>query len=101
MAAKTPGEPDAPAIQRLKGNIRLAEAISALEVYGLSDDNTRFLDLPFYRTGTVKKNPISADDVEIVFNLLEEVKPDHIFVAGDLTDPHGTHVSISSAPSIS
>jgi len=34
---------------------------------------------------------ISEADVEIVRNLLREVKPHQIFVAGDLADPHGTH----------
>ena len=29
--------------------------------------------------------------MEIVRNLLREVKPHQIFVAGDLADPHGTH----------
>jgi glucosamine-6-phosphate deaminase len=29
--------------------------------------------------------------VAIVRSLLEEIKPDLIFVAGDLSDPHGTH----------
>ena len=50
-----------------------------------------FLDLPFYRTGTVKKNPVGEADVSIIVSLLEKVQPDVIFVAGDLSDPHGTH----------
>ena len=50
-----------------------------------------FLDLPFYETGRIEKNPISEADVEIVQNLLREVKPHQIYVAGDLADPHGTH----------
>jgi glucosamine-6-phosphate deaminase len=29
--------------------------------------------------------------VKIVRDLMEEFDPDHIFVAGDLSDPHGTH----------
>ena len=41
--------------------------------------------------GLIQKNPISEADVEIVRNLLREVKPHQIFVAGDLADPHGTH----------
>lgn len=47
--------------------------------------------MPFYETGKIQKNPISEADVEIVRNLLREVKPHQIFVAGDLADPHGTH----------
>jgi glucosamine-6-phosphate deaminase len=50
-----------------------------------------FLDLPFYETGKIQKNPISEADVEIVRAMIREVKPHQIFVAGDLADPHGTH----------
>ena len=35
--------------------------------------------------------PPSDVDRQIVRNLIEELKPEQIFVAGDLTDPHGTH----------
>ena len=38
-----------------------------------------------------RKDPIGEDDVAIVRALLEEVRPDLVFVAGDLSDPHGTH----------
>ena len=49
------------------------------------------MDLPFYETGGVKKKPISAEDVKIVKDLLQEVKPHQVYAAGDLSDPHGTH----------
>ena len=65
--------------------------MSGLEAIGLSRREARFLNLPFYRTGTVRKDPIGDDDVAIVRQLLEERRPDLIFVAGDLSDPHGTH----------
>ena len=58
---------------------------------GLPRSAARFLDLPFYQTGKVRKDPIGPADVAIVRALLEELKPDLIFVAGDLSDPHGTH----------
>ncbi|MEZ0334978.1 MAG: glucosamine-6-phosphate deaminase, partial [Gemmatimonadales bacterium] len=51
----------------------------------------RFLDLPFYQTGKVRKDPIGPADVAIVRDLLESLRPDLVFVAGDLSDPHGTH----------
>ena len=57
----------------------------------LAASAARFLNLPFYRTGKVRKDPIGPDDVRIVRALLEEKRPDYIFVAGDLSDPHGTH----------
>lgn len=91
LARKAPGEIDIPAVQDIKRMIREAEAISGIETLGLSGANARFLDLPFYKTGLVEKNPIGAEDVAIVRALLEEVRPDLIFVAGDLSDPHGTH----------
>jgi len=47
--------------------------------------------LPFYRTGEVQKHPIGDEDVALVRALLEEVQPHLLFVAGDLSDPHGTH----------
>jgi glucosamine-6-phosphate deaminase len=91
FAKKTPGEVDIPEVQDIKRIIREAEAVSGIEVVGLTRAAARFLDLPFYQTGKVRKDPITQADIDIVRNLLEEVKPDLIFVAGDLSDPHGTH----------
>ena len=39
----------------------------------------------------MKKNDLSEADIAIVKKLLTDVKPDEMFVAGDLADPHGTH----------
>jgi len=39
----------------------------------------------------VRKDPIGPADVALVRALLEEIRPDLLFVAGDLSDPHGTH----------
>ena len=47
--------------------------------------------MPFYRTGTVQKLPIGQNDIDIVADLLGELRPEMIFAAGDLSDPHGTH----------
>src|SRR5881296_3559402 len=88
---KGPGGIDLPVVQDLKQMIREAEAISALESVGLPRGAARFLNLPFYRTGEVRKRPIGEEDVALVRALLEEVRPDLVFVAGDLSDPHGTH----------
>lgn len=81
-----------PDVLFMKGTIRREEARHACRYTGIKDDShIHFLDLPFYETGLVKKNPISEADKDIIKNLLEELKPDQIFVAGDLADPHGTH----------
>lgn len=78
-------------ILTIKGLIRRGEARIASMYSGIPLNRVHFLDLPFYETGRIQKNPISEADVEIVRNLLREVKPHQIFVAGDLADPHGTH----------
>ena len=85
------GSAEHPDVLFMKGTIRREEARHASRYSGVKDENIHFLDLPFYETGVVKKNPISGKDVEIVKKLLLKVKPDQIFVAGDLADPHGTH----------
>ena len=91
LAAKHPGEVDIAEVQDLKRIVRETEAVAGLETLGLGEQNARFLDLPFYRTGKVKKDPIGPADVTIVRALLDELDPEIIFVAGDLSDPHGTH----------
>lgn len=86
------GSPERPDILFMKGTIRREEARHGARYSGINqDDHIRFLDLPFYETGLVKKKPLSEADIKIILDLLEEVKPDQMFVAGDLADPHGTH----------
>ena len=91
LARKAPGEVDSDAVLMLKRRIREVEAISAIETLRLRPEQARFLNLPFYQTGQVRKDPIGPRDVEIVLALLEERRPDLLLVAGDLSDPHGTH----------
>jgi glucosamine-6-phosphate deaminase len=91
LAAKRPGEVDSDEVQTLKRVIREGEAVSGIETLGIARSGARFLNLPFYQTGAVKKNPIGPADVAIVRALLEEIRPDLVLVAGDLSDPHGTH----------
>jgi len=78
-------------VQVMKRAIREAEAVSGIETFGMKREQARFLNLPFYQTGKVRKDPIGPEDVRIVLDLLEEQKPELVFVAGDLSDPHGTH----------
>lgn len=91
LAKKKPAQIDTPEIQKLKAYIRYTEAIAGIEVMGLQEKDARFLDMPFYQTGEVRKNPIGDADVQIILDLFHETQPEHIFVAGDLSDPHGTH----------
>ena len=71
--------------------IRQGEARTACNYIGVKPENVHFLNLPFYETGTIKKGDLTEVDRDIVKDLLEKIKPDQIFVAGDLADPHGTH----------
>ncbi len=91
LARKQPGDVDIPVVQDIKRMIREAEAISGIATLGLPESAARFLNLPFYQTGQVRKDPVGASDVAIVRSLLLETRPDLVFVAGDLSDPHGTH----------
>ncbi len=91
IANKQPGEVDSPEIQAIKGLIRRAEARAGAKYSGVKPDRIHFLDMPFYETGKVKKKPIGEEDIRIVMDLLEQVRPHQVYAAGDLSDPHGTH----------
>lgn len=97
LAAKKPGEVDSGEVQDLKRIIREAEAVSAIGTLEIPRESARFLNLPFYQTGLVRKDPVGSADVGIVRALLDEVRPDLVLVAGDLSDPHGTHRLCKSA----
>lgn len=75
----------------IKGLIRKTEAVAAAREAGVPRERCHFLDLPFYRTGEVRKRPIGPHDVEIVAGLLRKLSPAQVYLAGDLSDPHGTH----------
>ena len=91
LAVKHPGDVDIPEVLDAKRIIRETEAVAGIRTLGLEDGAARFLNLPFYQTGMVRKDPVGPADVAIVRALLEELAPDLVFVAGDLSDPHGTH----------
>ncbi|MDR1336555.1 MAG: 6-phosphogluconolactonase [Tannerella sp.] len=88
---KTAGKPEPPDVLFMKGTIRREEARTACRYSGVKDENVHFLDLPFYETGTIRKNSLGEADIAIIRQLLADIRPDHIFGAGDLSDPHGTH----------
>ena len=91
LANKKPGEADPPSIRQVKTAIRRGEAKSACRYLRIPEDRVHFLELPFYETGGVKKKPLGHEDIRMVKELLQKVKPHQIFAAGDLSDPHGTH----------
>ncbi len=91
MKEKEVGGEDNADVLFMKGRIRREEATTACRFVGIPDSNITFLDLPFYETGKVQKNPITEADVNIVKAYLQKTQPHEVFVAGDLADPHGTH----------
>ena len=91
IKGKRPGEVDSPEVMTIKGLIRRGEAKAGCRYTGIPDSQAHFLDMPFYETGMVKKKPLSEKDIQIIVDLLEEIKPHQIYAAGDLSDPHGTH----------
>jgi glucosamine-6-phosphate deaminase len=91
LAEKRPGQPDSEDVLKFKAMIRWSEAKSAAVACGCREENLHFLDLPVYRTGTIDKNPPGPDDIRVVQDCLHRIKPHQVYVAGDLTDPHGTH----------
>ena len=91
LKAKRTNDVDTLDTRTLKGRIRRSESVAATRYMGVPDENVHFLDLPFYETGTVKKDNLSAIDISIVSDLIDSIKPHQIYAAGDLADPHGTH----------
>jgi len=92
IKSKRAGEPEPRELLNIKGALRRAEARAAVRSFGLNPDtNAHFLNLPFYETGGIRKSPFTKVDIDIVANLLREIKPHQIYAAGDLSDPHGTH----------
>lgn len=88
---KHPGEVDSPELQTIKTLIRRCEARAGAKYSGVRPERIHFLDMPFYETGKVKKMPLSEEDIKIITDLLEEIRPHQVYAAGDLSDPHGTH----------
>lgn len=91
LKKKHPGQIDSEEVQFIKGLIRRTEARAATRYCGVAEEQLHFMDMPFYETGRVRKKPLGEEDVRITVDLLREIAPHQIYVAGDLSDPHGTH----------
>jgi glucosamine-6-phosphate deaminase len=89
---KLPNQIDTQEIRNVKGFIRKTEAISGARFSGVPDSNIHFQALPFYETGKTKKNAVGEEDILLTMELLQKVKPQQVFAAGDFADPNGTHI---------
>lgn len=88
---KKDSELDIDAVRQIKGLIRKGEAKNTCRFVGIKKENAHFLEMPFYETGTIRKNPLAEIDIQLIIDLIETIQPHQIYAAGDLADPHGTH----------
>lgn len=91
FSQKKSRQSDTTEIRNIKGLIRRCEAKATCRYVGVGDERAHFQNLPFYETGTIEKKPMGEEDVQITMKLLRELKPQQVYCAGDLADPHGTH----------
>jgi len=97
LCTKSPGEPDCDDLLRIKKLIRETEARAAALACGIPAEQLEFMDLRFYRTGTIAKAPIHPQDIDDIIALFERLQPAQIYVAGEMSDPHGTHRTCAEA----
>ena len=88
---KVPGQSDTDDLLKIKSLIRETEARAAALACGIPPEQLEFMNLRFYRTGTIAKAPIHPADIDDIQNLIAKMNPYQIYVAGELSDPHGTH----------
>ncbi|MBC6612625.1 glucosamine-6-phosphate deaminase [Hymenobacter sp. BT507] len=89
---KQPNQVDTQEIRNVKSYIRKSEAIAGARYAGLPDSHIHFQALPFYESGKTSKYPVTDADIELTMELLQQVQPHQVFVAGDFADPNGTHI---------
>jgi glucosamine-6-phosphate deaminase len=97
LKSKKPGQLDSEDVLKVKGLVRQTEARAAALACGIPPEQLEFMDLRFYRTGTIAKAPIHPQDIVDIRNLLQRLQPAQIYVAGELSDPHGTHRTCAEA----
>lgn len=97
LKCKPLGDADCDDVLKVKALIRQTEARAAALACGVPSERLEFMDLRFYRTGTIAKAPIHPQDIDDIVELLERLKPAQIYVAGEMSDPHGTHRTCAEA----
>jgi len=91
LSKKQAGQTDSEDILKIKGLVRETEARAAALACGVPSDQLVFMNLRFYRTGTIAKAPIHPSDIDDIQGLVEKLNPYQVYMAGELSDPHGTH----------
>ena len=78
---------DSTDIRYVKALIRRGEARASCRLLEVDLGHVRFLDLPFYENGRYRRFHTTAEDVDALVNLLEEIQPHQIFATGHAHDP--------------
>jgi glucosamine-6-phosphate deaminase len=91
LCKRRPGEIDSDELLEIKKLIRETEARAAASACGIAPSHLEFMNLRFYRTGLAEKKPIDPQDLEDIQGLLKRLQPHQIYLAGEMSDPHGTH----------
>ncbi|MDA1016042.1 MAG: glucosamine-6-phosphate deaminase [Planctomycetota bacterium] len=76
---------------RVKALIRQTEATSGAGVAGIPSNRLHFPSLPFYEGRDVEDREVTQADVDIIADIIRDILPEQVYVAGDFADPHGTH----------
>ena len=84
-------------LRYFKGSIMLSEAMMACKQMGVPKKNLYDLRMPFYINDPRGQGKLTEDDVEVIQDLITQIKPHQIFFDNDLVDPHNTHVRAASA----
>lgn len=84
-------------LRYFKGSIMLSEAMMACRQMGVPKKNLYDLRMPFYINDPRGQGKLTEDDVEVIQDLITQIKPHQIFFDNDLVDPHNTHVRAASA----
>ncbi len=92
LSRKKSNQTDTKTIRSIKGLIRRGEAKATCRFVGIPEANIHFMDLPFYETGTIEKKPLGKKDILATKALLQKIRPQQVYCAGDFADPHGTHI---------
>ena len=85
LRTKKPAEADSEDLLKIKALIRQTEARAAALACGIPPDQLEFMDLRFYRTGTIAKAPIHPQDIADIIALLQRLKPAQIYMASNLS----------------
>src|SRR5947207_4130273 len=83
LKTKKPGQPDTEDLLNIKQLIRATEARAGALAAGVPPEQLEFMDLRFYRTGTIAKAPIYPQDIQDIVDLFKKLQPHQIYVAGE------------------